>query len=79
MISSIAQMQAYGTVALRLREVMDERGITRNELARSVQTRFEVVDKWYKNEVEKLDLDILARLCFALDCKVEDLLVYYLP
>ena len=38
MISSIAQMQAYGTVALRLREVMDERGITRNELARSVQT-----------------------------------------
>ena len=58
---------------------MDERGITRNELARSVQTRFEVVDKWYKNEVEKLDLDILARLCFALDCKVEDLLVYHRP
>ena len=79
MISSIAQMQAYGTVALRLREVMDERGITRNDLARSVQMRFEVVDKWYKNEVEKLDLDILARLCFALDCKVEDLLVYYRP
>ena len=53
----------YGRVELRLKEVMDERGISRNQLAKLIDARFEVVGKWYKGEVEKMDLDILARIC----------------
>ena len=68
----------YGRVELRLKEVMDERGITRNQLAKLIDARFEVVGKWYKGEVEKMDLDILARICYALDCKAEDI-VQYVP
>ena len=66
----------YGHVELRLKEIMDERGITRNQLAKLIDARFEVVGKWYKGEVEKMDLDILARICYALDCKAEDIVVY---
>ena len=66
----------YGHVELRLKEVMDERGISRNQLAKLIDTRFEVVGKWYKGEVEKMDLDILARICYALDCTTEDLIRY---
>ncbi len=66
----------YGFVELRLKEVMEERGITRNQLAKLIDARFEVVSKWYKGEVEKMDLDILARICYALDCTTEDLLRY---
>ena len=66
----------YGHVELRLKEVMDERGITRNQLAKRIDARFEVVGKWYKGEVEKMDLDILARICYALDCTTEDLIRY---
>ena len=66
----------YGHVELRLKEVMDERGISRNQLAKLIDARFEVVGKWYKGEVEKMDLDILARICYALDCTAEDLIQY---
>ena len=66
----------YGMVELRLKELMDERGMTRNQLARLIDARFEVVSKWYNGKVEKLDLDILARMCYALDCKVSDIVVY---
>lgn len=66
----------YGSVELRLKEVMEERGITRNQLAKLIDARFEVVSKWYKGEVEKMDMDILARICYALDCTTEDLLRY---
>ena len=69
-------MQSYGKVTLRLAALMDARGITRNRLARLVNTRYEVVDKWYKGHVEKLDLDVLARVCFVLGCSVQDLLEY---
>ena len=73
---SVTWVRAYGRVELCLRERMEERGLTRNHLARQVNTRYEVIDKWYKNEVEKIDADILARMCFVLDCGVEELLVY---
>ena len=66
----------YGRVELRLKEVMDERGISRNQLAKLIDARFEVVGKWYKGEVEKMDLDILARICYARDCTTEDLIRY---
>lgn len=69
-------MQSYGRVNLKLAALMDERGMTRNKLARLVNTRYEVVDKWYKGHVEKLDLDVLARVCFVLGCNVQDLLEY---
>lgn len=66
----------YGHVELRLKEIMDERGISRNQLAKRIDARFEVVGKWYKGEVEKMDLDILARICYALDCTAEDIIQY---
>ena len=66
----------YGHVELRLKEIMDARGISRNQLAKRIDARFEVVGKWYKGEVEKMDLDILARICDALDCTTEDIIRY---
>ena len=50
--------------------------MTRNELARAANTRFEVVDKWYRGSVEKIDADVLARFCFVLGCQVEDVIQY---
>ena len=66
----------YATVELRLKDVLEERGISRNQLAKLIDARFEVVSKWYDGNVEKMDLDILARICYALDCQIEYLLVY---
>jgi putative transcriptional regulator len=69
----------YGTVQLRLKALMDEKGIARGTLARAIGSRFEVVDRWYRGEVAELDLDILARMCCILDCQVSDLIIYQKP
>ena len=79
MASSILYKREYGTIRLRLRELMDQRGINRNQMAKWIDTRFEVVNKWYEGSVEKLDLDILARLCFVLECQAGDLIEYQEP
>ena len=63
-------MQSYGKVTLKLAALMDARGITRNRLARLVNTRYEVVDKWYKGHVEKLDLDVWTELSSLLSGKL---------
>lgn len=72
----VRYIHEYGKVNLRLKEVMDERGINRNQLARKIDVRFEVSDKWYRGDLANMDLDILARICFVLGCQPGDLLVY---
>ena len=73
---SVFTVKEYGRISIHLREVMDSRKITRNSLARALNTRFEVINKWYNNEVEKMDLDILARICYVLECSPADIIKY---
>ena len=48
----------YGRVELTLRELMEQRGVSRNQLAKLINVRFEVVNKWFGGQVEKMDLEI---------------------
>lgn len=72
----ILQVKEYGSIRITLRRQMDARGITRNRMARMIDVRYEVIDKWYKGNVERIDADILARLCFVLGCTPAELLQY---
>ncbi|MDD6484626.1 MAG: helix-turn-helix transcriptional regulator [Clostridiales bacterium] len=74
--NSILVMCDYGKIKIHLKELMDERGLTRYKLSRQINSRFEVIDKWYHGEVEKLDLDVLARICYVLKCGISDILEY---
>lgn len=69
-------MKNYGHVEIQLKKYMDQKQMTRNALARAINTRFEVIDKWYNGHVEKIDADILARICYILDCKPGDIIKY---
>ncbi len=71
---SIISIKEYDKINIELERVLKERGIKRGTLAKAINTRFEVIDKWCKNRVEKLDLDILARICYALECEPSDLI-----
>ena len=73
---TIMQIKNYGKVNLKLKELLNRRHMTRNALARAIDTRFEVIDRWYNNRVEKIDADILARICFVLKCEVKDIIEY---
>lgn len=72
----VFSMKEYGHVEIQLKEIMEKRGITRNALARATNTRFEVINKWYQGHVEKLDTDVLARICYIMDCTPGDIVIY---
>ena len=73
---SIFLIKNYGKINVKLKHWLDERNIKRGNLAFAVKTRFEVINKWYNNDVERLDLDVLARICYVLNCKAEDIIEY---
>ena len=73
---SVVKLLDYGKIEVHLKEILDAKGFTRNYLSTATNTRFEVISKWYENDVERMDLDVLARICYVLECKPEDILKY---
>ena len=76
MDKEIYTINEYGNIEIHIKEYMDAKGITRNALARAINARFEVIDKWYGGHVEKIDADILARICYVLECTPGDIISY---
>jgi len=74
--NSIYVPQNYGKVLFSFGKVMDEKKINRNQLANRAGIRFEVADRFYNGNIERLDIDVLARICFVLDCNIADVMTF---
>lgn len=75
-LRSVVNKGSFGTVSIHLKELIEEKGITRYRLAKLADTRFEVVEKWCSGTVERIDSDVLARFCYILDCEISDIIKY---
>ena len=59
--------KSYGRIRVKLKEVLDSRGITRNKLRNLTGVKFDVIDRYYKSDmVHMVDLDLFARICCVL-------------
>ena len=63
-------------VKLTIDKYMDAHGITRYELAKRTNIKFQTLDRYYKNQVDHYDNFILDSICFALGCKISDIIEY---
>ena len=73
---SVIELVDYGKIEIHLKDILDSRELSKNYLARADDTRFEVIKKWYDNSIERMDLDVLARICYVLDCSPSDIIRY---
>ena len=55
---------------------INKRGITRYELAKRTEIKFQTIDRYYKNRVVRYDAYILDRICAALDCTPSDIIEF---
>ena len=76
MKKEIFTINHYGSISIEIKSIMDQKGLSRNALARAINARFEVINKWYHGRVEKIDADILARICYVLECTPADIIKY---
>ncbi len=74
--NAVCTLKDYGIVRFRVNEVMDAQGMTRSRLAKLADVRFEVADKWYSGNIERMDIDVLTKICYVLNCQISDLMYY---
>lgn len=69
----------FGTVHLKLNDIMAENNISINKLAFRAEMQRTQLKAYRDNKVQRIDLAVIARLCYALDCDLHDLLEYIPP
>ena len=63
-------------VRLTIDKCLEKRGMTRYELAKRTEVKFQTIDRYYKNRVVRYDSYILDRICKVLDCSLSDIIEY---
>ena len=69
----------YGHIHLKLETLMKEQNISINKLAFRAEMQRTQLKAYMKNEVQRVDIAVLARLCYALECSLTDLMEYIPP
>lgn len=72
-------MEQFGSIKIKLEELIKEKGISKNKLCQRAELQHTQLNHFCRNEITRLDTDVLARICTALDCRIEDLLEFIPP
>lgn len=69
----------FGTIKLYLKERMEERNLSLSKLSFRAEMQRTQLKHYYDGDIQRLDMAVLSRLCYALDCDLHDLLEYIPP
>lgn len=69
----------YGKIHIKLDELMKEQNISVNKLAFRSEMQRTQLKSYIRNDVQRLDMAVLARLCYALECDLQDIIEYIPP
>lgn len=69
----------YGTVKIKLSEVIEDKGISKNKLSQRAEMQYTQLNNYCNNKISRIDMDVLARLCTVLECTICDILEFVPP
>ena len=61
-------------IIVDLKTISKKRKKSVYELSKETGIRYHIVKKYYKNEVYRVDLDILEKFCTALNCEPNEII-----
>lgn len=68
-----------GEIRLHLKELIEDRGVSLTQLSFRAEMQRTQLRNYRDNKIQRLDIDILKRLCYVLDCNLTDLIEYIPP
>lgn len=63
-------------IIFTINEVLNEKNISKNWLEENANLQRSQLNSYANNKVKRIDLDVLARICIALNVEVGDLIKF---
>ena len=79
-VRGITELKDYGKVEIKLSSIMDNKNISIYKMSRLTDLKYSTIKSYYSNSpISRVDLDVLSKMCYVLNCGVEDILSYNRP
>lgn len=69
----------YGSLCLKINDILNEKGISKNQICRDLDIPRSNFNRYCRDEFQRLDVGLICKLCWYLDIGVSDLIVYNRP
>lgn len=69
----------YGRIRYDIKTIMKRKHLTKSQLVKQTGLHHQVIDRYMNDSVTRFDREVLAKLCFVLDCELEEIISYVRP
>lgn len=77
MLKELMEYKDFGHIELKLDKILLDRNISTYQLSSKTGVKFQTIQKMrLPNATLRINLEVLAKICYALECKVEDIIEY---
>lgn len=76
-VRGITELRDYGKVQINLNNLMDKYNISIYQMSKLTGLKYNTIKSYYINApLTKVDLDVVAKMCYVLNCSIADILEY---
>ena len=74
-VRGITELRNYGKVQINLNKIIDKYNISIYQMSKLTGLKYNTIKSYYTNApLTKVDLDVVAKMRYVLDCSIEDIL-----
>jgi len=74
MKKDINEIKNYKVYYVDIEPIMKKKDISKNSLCRMTGIAYNALQRYCKSEIKRVDLDVISRICEALDCEISDII-----
>ncbi len=79
-VRGITELRDYGKVQINLKYLMDKYKISIYQMSKLTGLKYNTIKSYYINApLTKVDLDVVAKMCYVLNCSIADIFEYVNP
>lgn len=69
----------YGTIRLRIEEILRERKISKNKICKDLDIPRSNFNRYCRSQFQRMDMGLICKLCYYLEVEPGDLIIYIRP
>lgn len=72
-------MDNYGSIKINIEKILKQKNISKNKICEELNLQRTQFNKYCKGSMQRLDINILCKICNFLNCDIKDILEYIPP
>ncbi|MBR5288382.1 MAG: helix-turn-helix transcriptional regulator [Clostridia bacterium] len=75
----VSDQENFGRIELRINDILKEKRISKNRICKDMDIPRANFNRYCKNSFQRIDANLICKLCYYLGVDVGDLIVYKRP